>query len=72
MDFEEVSEFAQMIYPHIVGKHDDQKSDKDLMSWRAFGYAATFLQIREIIRDQKDPTAKKFRDVYGVKISTKE
>lgn len=64
MDLKEVEELAEKIYPHIVNKQDEQKADKDLMAWRAFGYAGTFLQVRDAIREGTHRTAVQFHSVY--------
>ena len=64
MDLKEVEALAEKIYPHIVNRQDKQGADKDLMSWRAFGYAGTFLQVRDAIREGTHKTAAQFHSVY--------
>lgn len=60
----EIENLAEKIFLRIVSKQDDQKADKELMAWRAFGYAGMFITIRDTVREGKHETAVKFHKAY--------
>lgn len=62
-NLKEIEELASRVYPQLI--HVIETNGRENAAWKAFGYAAAFLKIRDEIKAKETATAKKFWETYG-------